>query len=180
MSNRRYPYAFLFLYLSFFQRGYSQDSTLNSLIVLPDKLFASLDKKTTSIEAKLDEQTVKYLTKVQKQENKLKKKLLKKDSLLAKQLFSEVNDQYKSFQSLPSHVSKHFAVYSGHLDSLTTALNFLKNNHLSSIQDHPQLKRPCKTRRGCRESSIRQTRSFVEKEMEELTLCVLELKQEKL
>lgn len=118
---------------------HAQDSTgFNKVLSSPDKLFASLNKKTSSIESKLDKQTIKYLSRLRKQEGKLQKKLYKKDSLLAKQLFEGVDDKYKQLSKEPENISKYSAVYSGHLDSLTTSLNFLKDGRLS---DNPQLEK---------------------------------------
>jgi hypothetical protein len=148
MSIRKYAYVLILLCLAFVQRGYSQDSTLSKVLALPDKLFASIDKKTLAIESKLDKQTAMYLAKLQKQENKLKKKLFKKDSTLAKQLFTEVGSKYQSLQSLPQNVSKHSSVYSGHLDSLSTALNLLKNSNLSSNTNNPQLEKTLQNLEG--------------------------------
>lgn len=102
----------------------------DTLMAVPGKVFASLDRKTAFVNAKLDRQTAKYLARLQKQENKLRKKLWKKDSTLAKQLFEGVEDNYQKLSKAPEHIGKYAAVYSGHLDSLTTSLNFLKNNSL--------------------------------------------------
>jgi len=104
----------------------------------PSKLFSCLDKKTASIEGKLDKQTAKYLAKFQKTENKLRKKLYKKDSTLAKQLFDGVDEKYAELGKLSGNVSKYQSVYSGHLDSLSTALSFLKDGNFSS---NPQLQK---------------------------------------
>jgi hypothetical protein len=114
-------------------KSFAQDSSkLNNAIALPDKLFSTLDKKASFIESKLDRQTVKYLSKLQRQERKLYKKLLKKDSLLARQLFEGVEEKYARLSKTPGNISKYASVYSGHLDSLTTSLNFLKDRNLVS------------------------------------------------
>ena len=120
----------------------AQDSShFDRIISFPDKFFGVLDKKSSSIESKLDKQTSKYLSRLQKQENKLKKKIYKKDSLLAKQLFDGVNEKYIQLKSTTGKLSKYESVYSGHLDSLSTALNFLKNNNLSSLTNRPELQK---------------------------------------
>ncbi|MGE5518905.1 MAG: hypothetical protein ACM3VS_03180 [Candidatus Dadabacteria bacterium] len=110
---------------------HAQDSTsFDKIISFPDKLFASIDKKTRKTEAKLEDQTAKYLARFQKQEEKLKRKLWKKDSLLAQQLFpSDLNTKYQQLRNAPI-VNKYSSVYSGHLDSLSTALRFLNTNSL--------------------------------------------------
>jgi hypothetical protein len=128
--------------------GYSQDSTrFDKAISLPDKFFSALDKKSSSIEEKLDKQTDRYLNKLQRQESKLKKKLYKKDSALAKELFSGVDQKYDQLRSTSGNVSKYASRYSGHLDSLSTALNFLKSSDLvkgsslSTLSNNPSLQK---------------------------------------
>jgi hypothetical protein len=111
---------------------YGQDSSkLDKVISFPDKTFAALDKKTASVENKLDKQTDKYLSKFQKQEKKLRRKIARKDSALAKQLFDGVDEKYNQLRNATGNVNKYQSVYSGHLDSLSTALNFLKDNNLT-------------------------------------------------
>jgi predicted RNase H-like nuclease (RuvC/YqgF family) len=61
---------------------------------------------------------------------KLQGKLWKKDSLLAKQLFAGVEEKCAALRNAPQHLNKYSQVYSGHLDSLTTALSFLKTDKL--------------------------------------------------
>lgn len=135
-------YMLLVFSCLFVERLEAQDSShLDHLILLPDKFFGALDKKTSSIESKLDKQTIKYLSKLQKQENKLKKRLYKKDSLLAKQLFEGVNDKYNQLKNATWKVNKYESVYSGHLDSLSTALAFLKNNNVSNLSSNPELQK---------------------------------------
>jgi hypothetical protein len=133
----------ILLFFSLCQRAAAQDSSnLNKILSFPDKLFSSLDKKTASIEGKLDKQTARYLSRFQKQEHKLRKKLYRKDSLLAKQLFDRVDENYAQLKQLNAStaqpLNKYQNVYSGHLDSLSTALNFLKDQNLSS---NPQLQK---------------------------------------
>jgi len=113
-------------------------SKFDRAINLPTKLFSSLDKKTASVETKLDKQTDKYLNKLQKRENKLRRKLFKKDSAIAKQLFDGTNERYAQLKNSTGKVNKYSSVYSGHLDSLTTALSFLKGRGLSS---NPELEK---------------------------------------
>ncbi|MGN6399265.1 MAG: hypothetical protein ACTHMD_02355, partial [Flavisolibacter sp.] len=106
----------------------AQDSTaLNKLTTQPDKIFKALNKKAISIEDKLDKKTLSYLNKLQKQENRLKDKMWLKDSGLTKQLFNGVNEEYARIKDAPQVINKYESVYSGHLDSLSTSLNFLKN-----------------------------------------------------
>jgi hypothetical protein len=108
----------------------AQDSTkLDRLISLPDKVFSFIDKKTKITEEKLERQTSHYINSLQKQESKLKQKLWKKDSILAKQLFpSDLHVKYEQIKT-PAAVNKN-NVYSGHLDSISTAINFLQTKSL--------------------------------------------------
>lgn len=120
--------AFCFCAAFFLQ---AQDSSgVNRVIAFPTRLFTSLDKKTSLVESKLDRQTNKYLHRLQKQEHKLRKKLLRKDSTLTAQMFEGVDKKYEQLKGTTGNVSKYASVYSGHLDSLTTALNFLKAGNL--------------------------------------------------
>ncbi|MBB1285927.1 hypothetical protein HRH25_16205 [Flavisolibacter sp. BT320] len=110
----------------------AQDSIQSTeALSIPANVIASLSQKSSSIEEKLDKQTAKYLSKLQKQEQKLKAKLWKQDSSLAMQLFAGVEEKYAALKKAPEKLSTFSQVYSPRLDSLTTALNFLKNSSLS-------------------------------------------------
>ncbi|MFL5787737.1 MAG: hypothetical protein ACJ748_06770 [Flavisolibacter sp.] len=125
-----------------FLKVLSQDSSrLNKIISLPDKLFASLDKKTHSIETSLDKQTTKYLARLQKQENKLRSKLFEKDSSLAKQLFNNVNHDYEALRSQKGKLNALENAYSGHLDSLSTSLKFLNESNLQGLTGNSSLQK---------------------------------------
>jgi hypothetical protein len=117
----------------------AQDSSkLVTSFNLSEKLYSGLSKKAASIEAKLDKKTATYLATLQANEKKLKEKLWKKDSTLAKQLFSEIDENYKRLLKAPQEVNKYSSVYLGHLDTLSTSLNFLNNNDLIK---RPELKK---------------------------------------
>lgn len=118
--------------LCFHRVGAQDSSRLDRLIALPDKLFASLDKKSRTIEGQLSKQTDKYLHKLEKQERRLQKKLWRKDSTLAKELFVDIEGKYAQLRQAPKQVGKYSGVYSGHLDSLSIALNFLKASNLAA------------------------------------------------
>ncbi|HEX2607660.1 MAG TPA: hypothetical protein VHK91_09790 [Flavisolibacter sp.] len=119
---------------------HAQDSSrLDKVLAAPDKLFAALNKKSRSLEAGMDKQTEKYLSKLQKREEKLRKKLWKKDSLLAKELFSGMEEKYAALRKTSGTLSSASSVYSGHLDSLTTGLSFLKEGNLSTLSSNPAL-----------------------------------------
>lgn len=138
MFKRKNLLLIVLCFLGSFVSKAQDSSKLDKVISFPDKIFSSLDKKTSSIEQKLNKQTDKYLDKLQRRENKLRKKLWKKDSTLAKQLFDGVDEKYEQLKNLNGNVGKYQSVYSGHLDSLSTALNFLKDQNVS---DNPQLQK---------------------------------------
>lgn len=117
----------------------AQDSSkVDKLISFPDKLFSALDKKASGIEGKLSRQTDKYLNRLQKQEHRLRKKMWKSDSTLAKQMFDGIDEKYKKLRASTGKMNKYTAAYSGHLDSLTTALLFVKGK---DIAGNPQLQK---------------------------------------
>jgi hypothetical protein len=119
--------------------AFSQDSSrLEQALSFPSKLFSSLNKKTESIESKLDRKTNQYLTKLERREKKLYKKLYRKDSILAKQTFGNVDSAYAAIRNSKSPTSKYSNVYSGHLDTLTTAIKFLDQKDLAA---NPQLQK---------------------------------------
>lgn len=146
-KSRHIQLLFLCFLVSASHCSFAQDtSRLDKAIALPDKFFSALDKKTASIEEKLDKQTEKYLNRLEKQENKLRKKLYKKDSILARQLFDGADEKYEKLKNTTGKVNKYASVYSGHLDSLTTALNFLKSSNLpnaslTNLSNNPQLEK---------------------------------------
>src|SRR5258706_4962594 len=102
----RLPIIFFFtsLFLSCINAGslYAQEEEqpVNKILQVPDKIFGTIDKKTTGIEQNLVKQTEKYLTKLQRQEDKLRKKLWRKDSTLAKQVFDGAEVKYNSLKNL--------------------------------------------------------------------------------
>ena len=143
MQGNKYRYIILLCYFFIQSSGsaLSQDSTrFEKIISSPNKLFTSLDKKTKSIKDKLSKQTGKYLTRLQRQEKRLQKRVWKKDSLLAKQLFTDLDGKINSLRVSQS-TTKYDNVYSGRLDSLTTALNFLKNSNLGENVNNETLKK---------------------------------------
>lgn len=123
----------LILLFSVTKLCFAQDSSkFDKGTLLPEKFFDLLNKRAVSIEQKLNKQTNNYLSKLQKKENKLRKKLWKRDSTLAKQLFEGVDYKYAQLKNTSGNVSKYQSVYSGHLDSLSTALNFLKDQNIEN------------------------------------------------
>lgn len=127
--------AILFV-LTFASTATSQEanSTFDKILNFPDKVFSKVDKQTQALEQKLVSQTDKYLNKLEKQELKLKRKLWKQDSTKAKETFGDVKNRYKQLReqlhTKEQQVQSYTSSYSGHADSLTTAIKFLKENPL--------------------------------------------------
>jgi hypothetical protein len=119
--------ALLVLLLSLVSlNGYTQDSTLFAkLHSLPDKLFSRINKKSQDLERKFDRQTEKYLARLEKQEKKMQRKLWRKDSAAAKALFGDVAHRYYDMQRSTNTAPN---VYSGHLDSMQTAVRFMQQS----------------------------------------------------
>lgn len=115
-------------------KAFTQDSSslVNRIISFPDKVFNRIDKEANSFEQKLNRSTEKYLTKLQRQEEKLKRKLWKQDSVKAKEVFGDVKGRYDQLRNTLHNKTQqsNSSVYNGHLDSLTTAMQFLQNNPL--------------------------------------------------
>jgi hypothetical protein len=108
-----------------------RDSTLYvKLYNMPDKLFSRINKKSQDLERKLNTQTEKYLDRLEKQEKKIQKKLWKKDSAAAKAIFGDVTDRYSILQH---SLSTSQSMYSGHLDSMQTAVRFLQQQRTATI-----------------------------------------------
>lgn len=108
-------------------------------MAMPGKVYTSLSKRSFVVAQDMGRATEKYLAKLQKKEAKLRAKLWKKDSLLAGQLFSGVEEKYAALKKAPQGLSKYSQVYSGHLDSLATALQFLQAGKIPSIEQQEAL-----------------------------------------
>jgi hypothetical protein len=109
-------------------------SLSDKIFSFPDKLLAHIQKKSDRFEERLTTQTEKYLQRLAKQERRLQKKLAKTDSVKAKELFGNSQAQYQQLQQQLNNTSgklnKFNNLYSGHLDSMQTALHFLDQNKL--------------------------------------------------
>lgn len=113
--------------------GRAQDSTsvYGKVFGFPDKFFSSVNHKAEKMQQRLERSTAKYLKKLSRGEKKLQRRLARKDSAAARELFGNVEERYSKLQgSLKDSTTKLRAVYSGHLDSMQTALNFLGQNQL--------------------------------------------------
>lgn len=98
-----------------------------------DKAIALLEEKAKAADKKMEKSMIVYLLKLQRQEKKLKGRIWKKDSSLAKQLFDGIEEKYKAVSQAPQ-LSKYSQVYSGHLDSLATAMKFLLSERQESSE----------------------------------------------
>lgn len=115
----------------------AQDSTslYSKVFNFPDKLFGKINGKAEKLQQQFISQSEKYLHKLAKQERKLKRQLAKKDSAAANRLFANTDSTYQQltnkFKNETGKVARLRNVYNGHLDSVTTSLNFLKDDKLA-------------------------------------------------
>ncbi|WP_152616929.1 hypothetical protein [Flavihumibacter solisilvae] len=115
---------------------------MDQVLSFPDKLSRSLATQQSKLAGKLDRQTEKYLQRLLRQEKKLRRKLDSKDSLMANQLGLGSDSLVNSWKNVLSadsiNISSLPAQYSGKLDSMNTALKFLKEqpglNGISTAQ----------------------------------------------
>jgi hypothetical protein len=114
--------------------SFTQDSISLYIVRIPDKILSELDRRMEKIELGLDRQTTKYLNRFEREENRLKKKIAKKDSLLAKVLFQDNLKQYSNKAS--GIIDGNSSYYSGHIDSVITALSFVEKISKSSPQGY--------------------------------------------
>lgn len=75
------------------------DSTANYIAQFPNRIFAKLNKKATSLDDALTRQTEKYLQRLAKKERKIQERLYKLDSNTAKNLFNGTQAKYASLQN---------------------------------------------------------------------------------
>ena len=162
---KKFPIIFFLVVICISSYGQSQGDSLfgksvskiadeqrgKTILDLPARILNAIDKKASSIEQKLDWQTEKYLSKLKRQENRLRKKLWKKDSTLAKELFDKTDEKYNSLRKLSGKLDNYQSLYSGHLDSLSTALNFLKNEDLKRFSSNPELQKALGECKGLQE-----------------------------
>jgi hypothetical protein len=119
----------------------AQDSTafLDRVINFPDKYFRTLNKKSIDYQHKLTEQTDKYLQRLARQEKKLKRKMAWKDTATAEKVFGNTDSLYESWnKKLTTPTQKLGRLeqsYSGHLDSMQTALKFIDKARLPADAD---------------------------------------------
>src|SRR5688500_7362892 len=124
------PLSFLILLCITYTASQALDSTssYSKIYDVSGKLFSSIHSRSKSLQNQLSKRTEKYLVCLAKQEKKLKRRLWKNDSLTANMLFGDVDARYaelKSELSERTSTSTAHGYYSGKIDSLKTALNFL-------------------------------------------------------
>ncbi len=129
----RISFSYLFVLLctlGCFTSALGQDSisASKSLLDLPDRFFLGLKKKAEKIESRLIRKTEKYLAALEKKEKKLRDRLSKTDSIKARELFGNTEQQYSQLLSKLKNTSVGSIdlPYAGHLDSITSALSFLR------------------------------------------------------
>ncbi len=118
----------------------SIDSSINLSTQLPEKYYAKVDKKLSSVNEQLSKKSVKYLAKFQRQEEKLQKKLnkLNPENVMANanEKYKELSQKIKSKRATTDKIIS--GVYNANLDSLGTSLSFLKQfNGLSDKVKEP-------------------------------------------
>jgi hypothetical protein len=108
-----------------------RDTTrLDRLISIPNSLLEAADKKARQFTSSLDKQMSRYLARLEKREQKLKRQLMQKDSALAESLFGDIKAKYSGLKNIEGTENKFSSVYSGRLDSLNTALEFVGSGNL--------------------------------------------------
>ena len=120
--------SILALSFLFSSTSFAQDSTKPiNFGADPIKLLTALDKKARSFEKKFEKKRDFYLLKFERKEKKLFKKLCKEDSIIAKKAFGNIDSIYAYFRNPKLFNPKNNSVYLGHLDTLSTAINFLND-----------------------------------------------------
>jgi hypothetical protein len=128
--------------------GQSLDSATAKLVSFPSRLMSRIQSKATDLNQQMMKQTQLYLQKMAREEDRLRRQLEKKDTAAARRIFGNSAASYQAIQQKlhqlqqrgdsANVLSKAYSnVYSGHLDSLKTALGFLQSNNLSSSGSLP-------------------------------------------
>lgn len=140
MLNSRHICIILF-YLFSFKMSFSQDPTepFGNILSPSDKAYSFINRKSFKAEKALSRKSEKYIKNFLKQERKLQKLLFEKNPILAASLFTNIESQYNALKSKTATINRYSAVYSGHLDSLTTTFYFLKSNKLAGLSSSGKL-----------------------------------------
>ena len=109
------------------------DSTANYIAQFPNRIFAKLNKKASSLDDALTRQTEKYLRRLAKKERKIQERLYKIDSNAAKNLFNGTKEKYASLQGSVSVATSTDGApltgeYAPYVDSIKSSLAFAQRN----------------------------------------------------
>ena len=102
-----------------------QSESSGQVVAPPERIFSGIADRATVIQNQLVKQTGKCLSRLGKIEKRLKRKLMDHDSLLAVHLFQDGTGHSFS-ELLPDENYNVASFYSGHFDSLYTAIEFMK------------------------------------------------------
>jgi hypothetical protein len=128
--------AYLFLP---FVAAAQTDSPLIDMVVAPSgKFYSKLNDKIEGLDRQFDKSTEKLLRRMEAQESRIYRQLWKKDSFAAKELIGNSKERYASLKENAKQnagrLGRFSQVYSGKLDSLGTAFQFLEDNKLISLE----------------------------------------------
>ncbi len=109
------------------------DSTAMMLAKFPNRIFAKIDSKASSLDDALTKQTEKYLQRLARKEKKIQDRLYKLDSNAAKNLFNGTQAKYAALESsMTNTVSTNGAPLTGeylpYVDSLKSSISFAQKN----------------------------------------------------
>jgi hypothetical protein len=115
-------------------------SPVQNLASFTGRAFRTLNKKAANLQDKLNKNQENYLARLERLEKRLKRKISKGDSLLAENVFGDIGKTYTEFRNPVTNTGEENLVYCGHLDSLSTALQFLKDDSLPAFAANFELK----------------------------------------
>jgi hypothetical protein len=125
-----------YLLLPFVSPAQTDPSLIDMRVAPPGKFYSRLSDKIEGVSQQFDKRTEKLLRKIEAQESRIYKQLWKKDSLAAKELIGNARERYASLKEnakqQAGRLGRFSQVYSGKLDSLSTAFRFLEDNKLIS------------------------------------------------
>ncbi len=109
------------------------DSTAMMLAKFPNRIFAKINSKASSLDDALTKQTEKYLQRLARKEKKIQNRLYKLDSNAAKNLFNGTQAKYAALEnSMTNTVSTNGSPLTGeylpYVDSLKSSISFAQKN----------------------------------------------------
>ena len=142
LCGSRYSYAQINLSTALGATG-SQKEATDGVKSLSDKSLHLLQKRYDKLNSSVQKQSQKMLSRMQKKEDKLARELRRKDSMKAANLFGESNGKYDELKAklkLPLDSTKAFPLkeYLPGVDSMQTAMNFLKSQNINLTTDKLQ------------------------------------------